>query len=513
MFFTNILNKHKTSILNFIIFFSVSFICYNNVLNVGLFSDDFFWIDRYNKWGFSGFKFNFNDDFFLPISHFFQIVILKIFGINNIFFHFTNIFLLSTIGYFLRIAISYFGKLFNVENLNHIPLLISLLFITSPYNTEVMNWYTAQSYLISTLFFVISFNFYLKFKLYSKFNYLTYSLIAFFVSIFSKEISLVLFPIVFVIELFTANFKSLLKNSLYFFIVVLIYFIVRAIFFNDIIGGYGFNIHTNYSLGLVFNNILAYISKFFGYHRYLNNAIDYYKLIFIISYSLLMISVLIFYFSRKTLLKPLILLFCLFILSLIPVINLETSFLENLQSDRYGFLPSIFAYTTIVFLISSIVKKIKFTIAIVSILIGLNITLTIITNKNWIIAEKIKNEFYSQIIKRVNHNECNIFLNLPDNYRGVYIFRNGFKDFLKLKNIYFKNVDFISLQNIVNEDFNLVVDMKQDSIIIKSDRQNYFMTFMKNHNLKVLNPSIFYLIKKVDCNYWYYSKKQLNKIN
>lgn len=120
--------------------------------------------------------------------------------------------------------------------------------------------------------------------------------------------------------------------------------------------------------------------------------------------------------------KIILILFFLFLVSLLPVLTLETSFLGNIQGDRYGYFPSFFFVLFIGIALRPVWPKLFLSIGIL--LVGLSAYLTVQTNKHWIEAKNIRNAFLNEI-STLEEEKQFILLNAPDNYEGVYLFRHG----------------------------------------------------------------------------------------
>ncbi|OFX57420.1 MAG: hypothetical protein A2046_12600 [Bacteroidetes bacterium GWA2_30_7] len=126
---------------------------------------------------------------------------------------------------------------------------------------------------------------------------------------------------------------------------------------------------------------------------------------FIIITAIVLIFIFIIYYVFRVrkksfhspIIKVIIFSYIFFIVSLAPVINLETSFFKNIQSDRYGFLPSIFFS---IFFISSIILLFRSTFkhVIPIFFLLLYSFLTYSTNQTWEKAYQIKEIFSNNIV-------------------------------------------------------------------------------------------------------------------
>ncbi|OFX57419.1 MAG: hypothetical protein A2046_12595 [Bacteroidetes bacterium GWA2_30_7] len=141
-----------------------------------------------------------------------QIIEINLFEFNVFIIYIINYLLLLLVGLFIYKNIKLLFTLLSVDNnvVNIVAVYSSFLFILNPYNTEVINWFSAQSYLFCSLLFLISLNYYLKFK--SKLVFLFVSIFLLLLSFLSKETSV--FSLVLFITLEAVIFKETISNNL-----------------------------------------------------------------------------------------------------------------------------------------------------------------------------------------------------------------------------------------------------------------------------------------------------------
>jgi len=133
--------------------------------------------------------------------------------------------------------------------------------------------------------------------------------------------------------------------------------------------------------------------------------------------------------NKRTAIIPLLL--TTFIITLLPVLNLFFYWLQHIENDRYGYLPSVFGMMLISYLIFQLAKYLRYGLLIIYL-----ITSTFLlyqTNQNWKASTTV---FYSLLGNyRWYDAENVVILNVPDNYNGAYLFRiigrtSGFQDAL-----------------------------------------------------------------------------------
>jgi hypothetical protein len=217
---------------------------------------------------------------------------------------------------------------------------------------------------------------------------------------------------------------------------------------NSVIGGYGETTHLNFNLLTITKAIGAYFIKYSTFYRY-SNSILISSLVFV-TFIFLSIPILKDLYNKRSL-KNLFFIIALFITSLLPIINLEVTSLYSIQSDRYGY------FSTVVFaiILSHIIccwKNYKLLI-ISTLLISTFSTLTYLDTKKWTIASQICDNYLNELIKQNIENKNVLLLNAPDNYKGIYVLRNGISNFLALKKIN-THVDVHVYQNIYSKNYN-----------------------------------------------------------
>ncbi|MDX2359931.1 MAG: hypothetical protein QNK23_03925 [Crocinitomicaceae bacterium] len=409
----------------------VCILLYSGVFSLGFFSDDFQGIERYKQMGYGGMSDNYNNPFFMPISFWVQLTELRLFGENYFAIKCINLILFSSTAlsiYHLSLKI---GEQLKLESSLKIlaALGVSLLFICSPYQTEAINWFASQAYLLSTLCVVLALNLYLKYRSTQKPVHFAGYLLLFFLALLNKEIAIITPLIAFGLGLLLFNSQhGIIKRTIGVSSVFVLYLFFRYLYLGELVGGYGMDAHLNFDFALLLSATLAYIAKFFLFYRYIPQEL---KSLIIIATGALLAAMIAYLFFSKTnkgqLLRVSTGLLFLFLVSLLPVLNLETTFLGEIQSDRYGYLPSVFFAILLVFPLVLLFKK--HTSLLFLPLIVFSALLTVHTNQVWKEAATVRDNFISSV-KELGYDRGNIIVNLPDTYEGIYLFRHGFDECL-----------------------------------------------------------------------------------
>jgi hypothetical protein len=441
--------------LVFFVFLVLAFVSYRNCFRVDIPTDSYLLMFYFQKYGIAGMLHNFYDVGLYPVADLFNFLLYKLFNVDNpgwiycsLVLHALNSFFLFLLG--LRI----FGC-FKIKRYFLLSLFCSLAFLVSPYQTEVILWAPREyNYLLATGFFILSIYFLFEYCLSPSGKNFWGLHVSFILAILSFEQSLV-FPLVGIclfvfFRMLSPVTCSIKKFLLFVFIpeilLVVIYFCVCKIWLGSWILHYGASIHLLFSLPLIVTNYVKYFAKFFFFFRYLPpgrsnflhtilhidiaNSISTYLLFFTAA----IIFCFLFYRmytkqKNNTLLCAI--LFISFCISLLPVINLDTSFVGAVISDRYGYLPSVLFYLFLILFINLLFGKLW---KIVSVLfVMLSFVLLSETTPLWTEADNycrrlVKNfEPYLETSKKI------YILNMPDNLNWILNFRDGFREYLILK--------------------------------------------------------------------------------
>jgi len=209
-----------------------------------------------------------------------------------------------------------------------------------------------------------------------------------------------------------------------------VYFLLRKAVIGQFIGGYETKFHINLLQVGIIEHALKYILRsvlpalppsserlFLTPLSYLTSGMA----IFIVGYFLWRV--------RKKLASPEGLLFgtCVlcFLISLVPVLTISIN-LFNTESERFLYLPSAFSAVASVFAAFLFFSSQRTAVAIICLLITLEIVALHMVNKRWIIAAHLAREI-AQEVSRYDPDTMMV-INVPDNFRGAYVFRNGLNE-------------------------------------------------------------------------------------
>lgn len=441
----------KERILVLLSFCVIALIAYRSAFGIFIPSDNFSELFFYAKHGAEGINLHFNNGviylFSFPVIYF----LYNLFGTDPYCWMALSVLLHAVISYLVFIiAKELTNPLFEKQS-NYLGIVSGLLFLLSPYQTEAVIWSpTCLSMLFASFWTLFSLYFSIKYFSTQKTSYLCFLHLGFLLAVFSYESSFFLpfacaalfaymrFTKITKVEIRTAVIKVLLPLLG----LVFGYFLICKVFFGEwlIHGGTSFDFQTN--IGHLTENLLKYFAKFFMMYRYWN----FYTLeswiekiypgslvagaLLILTFTLLFFAFLSSFKKQKEAACLVLVLFICFLFALLPVLPLDTSFLKIIYSDRYGYLPSVFFYMSIVIAIYALFKRIAFPL-----LTGIAVLFCILLD-NTITAWKDTNQYCYALLKNFEpymDRDKIYILNLPSYYNGIAAFRTGF-----LESIYFK---------------------------------------------------------------------------
>ena len=434
--------KNKSNYFVFLFFWGLGFIAYRNTFNIFIPSDNaspFYFFDQY---GIDGLKEHFRTAEPFWVSNNALYIFLRLFGTNSFYWIGLSIVFHVVISFLVYRVCSCVQKLFLPESNKWLSFFSGLLFLISPYQTEAVIWEPSNlGILLSTLFILTGTFFVFQYFISAKLFHLLLIHVFFLLAVFSWESSL-FFPATCLLTYFFFRKKN--KNSFSFENYLLKIFFPQAGFIFSYFllcklqSGYwlwhgGETLNISFSPFIYIGNVIKYSAKFFLLYRYLHlEAMDnalrqiYTKPFLLTGLYILFgaILTLAVYFTKKNSKTIfLIFLFLCFIISLSPVLPLDSSFLKYIYPDRYGYLPSAFFYIFLTACVFFIFRKFAFPF-----LLGVIILFWVLLAQTISVWNDV-NDYCSQVIQNfepfLNYDRVYV-LNIPSYYKGIAAFRADF---------------------------------------------------------------------------------------
>lgn len=316
-----------------------------------------------------------------------------------------------------------------------VSVVAGLLFLVSPSHSETVSWIAARADLLATFFSLLSLILFVPLLDQAGIKHSVASLGLSLLAFLSKE-SAVALPFA-VIAITAASRMHSGKSTPRFAILHCILLVlllvsfwgVRSWLLGSMMGGYGPQTHGSLSTATAIKSFVAQILRSFlpplpyGLRDLFRPAM--FPLALFVSGAG---AVTLLYFMVQAVRKRVteattfsLLLFVLVILSLVPVTNIGIS-LFSTDGERIVYLASVFACTLIATISVSLIANKANRAILIGIVVALYTVALYRSNENWRTAGRLLNTINGQIQSFSNSGPVTI-ANLPDNYRGAFIYR------------------------------------------------------------------------------------------
>ncbi len=404
-------NCFKNQHIFYLIIFILCFILYSNTLfNDFVYDDNFqvkdnFWIRDFrfipemflkDVWHFR--SPDWISNYYRPMMHVIYLLSYQIFSLKPWGYHLINILFHAGVSIMVFLVTDKLlkhmksGELYENKGFLSIPFITAIIFAIHPIHSEVVAWISAIPDLSYSLFYLLGFYFYLKFKDGSKISY-TISIISFLFALFCKEPAVTFILIIFIYD-FIRKKEGDRVQSLEEYVPFIMAFIVYLGFrFHALKGFSAFQSHPELSTYQYIINIfplfMDYIIKIFApFNLNIFNVFHPVKQIYEIKSIISLLIVFLYIFLLAISYKKNKLFFfglVFFVIPLLPALYIP-GLGESPLAERYAYLP-LFGFAlciSIVIFRFVVVPKYRFPIIIIIISIGLVFSyLTIKRNKVW----------------------------------------------------------------------------------------------------------------------------------
>jgi len=467
----NLFQKYKNNYpIIFIFFLVISLLIYWPSLNIGFLSDDwgyaylaeqtdyqdaaqfFYQVDLYGTG-----KGNFR-----PLTSFIAVILYKPLLNWPLGLHFVSIFLTVICSI---LVIVFTKKLLNSQTA---ALIAGFIFLTSPLNTENVSWLSASNGLLALIPLLGALIIYVKQKI--KLTHIILILILLIISLTAKEYALLFILFVPLLDKFL-NRNTNWSLILWLLILDTFYLIWRLFVLNGF-GGYltstNQSLHFQFNFTQVFNYIKLPLVFFYNYFNSLNLPL----IINFVSQLIPLFLILILIYSiykKKTNYKPFLIIIILIYLGNLLGWNLFNP-LNPVQAHSRIILISLLWY---VIFMAYLFQQIKHPVVKSLFIIYLIILpiLSIFQVQPWVKAGQVTHEINQSIKQNIQPSQKHFnVINLPDNYQGAFIYRNGLDYFLAMFTMQAK--ENIILNKKHQSELNLPVylnDLKIDLSTIQSE--------------------------------------------
>jgi len=408
-------------------------------LNSYFLSDDFVQIGKVLHGDFSVAWGQEHGGFFRPLFILSYVIDSRLWGARPFGFHLTNV-MLHGLNSFLVFRLA--SRMLTPEGLTRkVAIFAAALFLLHPSHSEAVVWISGRADLLATCFVLSSLLLYFAYEDQTRRLFLFASMVCFGLALLAKESAVCLPFLILIAGVYQSRRKIrhvLLVSSAY--ILILFGFIItRAWFIGGIVGGYGTAQHLNFSPGWIRDRLLEAIvrsvlpplpatwSMFL--FKPLQSPVFY--LIAVVAAASVLLAVLVrrrrcSAAERKLQNRFLLVLAGMFLIALLPVINLRLSLYETL-GERFLYLPSVFAALLIAYLAAVLVRNPQTVLLLVLIIISGYAWSLYRTNLLWRQAANLSHTISRELADAAPQ-EMAVMINAPDNLRGVPVFHNGLSE-------------------------------------------------------------------------------------
>lgn len=447
------------------LFLLAGFLAFANILNSYFLSDDFVQIGKVMAGDLSVVWGKAHGGFFRPLFIFSYLIDTRIWGAHPLGFHLTNI-IFHSLNAFLtfRLTRQLIESLtLTTETRNAISIGAGALFLLHPSHTEAVSWISGRADLIATFFCLASLWWFVAYARGKRFAAIALSLLCFALALLAKESAICLPFLVAVTGVFMGQAGKDWKTRRRFLALValyvsvlLIFVAVRSFFIGSLVGGYGVSQHLNFSPRWLRDRLLEASVRSvlptlpFALSRFLFKPLQSRVFILLSLAATGFVSALVVFRrgcygpdERREQNRFLIVLGTLFLLSLLPAINLRLSLYQTL-GERFLYLPTVFSCLLVAYLLAILLRNNRLWLLAMICILGFYSVRLHQTNRLWREAAELSRSIKDELADSATRDRL-VVLNAPDNLRGVPVFHNGLPEALE----YFQDRKRINLVEIV----------------------------------------------------------------
>ncbi len=437
------------------LFLLAGLIAFSNIINSWFLSDDFAQIGKVMAGDLSFVWGKEHGGFFRPLFILSYLIDSKLWGARPFGFHLTNI-VFHSLNAFLTFVLS-LRLVDDLKLASYTKRLMAIgaggLFLLHPSHTEAVSWISGRADVLATFFCLASLLSYLAYARNRRTAQLALSLLCFALGLLAKESAICLPFLVLTLGLLKkatrtdrSAFRRFLAAMTIYFSTLLVFITVRFLFIGSLVGGYGASQHLNFSLTWLRDRLLEASVR--SVLPVLPSQLAWFLFkplqsrVFILFSLACVGAVAVAFLLRRRWYGPsdlkeqnrfLIGLVLLFLLSLLPVINLRLTLYQTL-GERFLYLPSVFSCLLMAYLAAILIRNHRLLFSILICVLGFYSVRLYQTNRSWSAAARLSRSITNDLVDSSTRDHL-IILNVPDNFRGIPVFHNGLPEAL----LYFQN--------------------------------------------------------------------------
>ncbi len=489
------MSKWMWSVVLFFLLWFIVFAFYFKTAGAGFVTDEIGWLQTYSDIGWQGIFDAFGDKSLHYGYHLIGFLLWKSFGLNGIAWMLVFVTIHTAVAFLSFDIFENLLKTAEVTSAQYIAFAGSLLFAISPYQTEPLVWYACIHYLVCSFLLLLAFRFLLLYIDNRQVKYVVLFYVCFVFALFTLEISFA-FPVLLLVFLLfwqpqTFEWKQrshLIKTFVApSFLLLGGYFLLSSILRGSAVGHYGAAQHLNFSIPLLMANLSKYTAKIFllsqftsfEYRNYLYLIFEKEKFCYLLFTGLLIAAGIFLFFNKKMkdTCRLIFLLFSFFAIALLPILNLYFSYIVNIEGDRFTYFASVFAYQFVA--VASVVIFRKFGWLIVAAMLFFHAKFLYINTESWKNSNTI-NQSLTSSFKWFDAPKIYL-LNLPDNFKGAYMFRASAPDNSFVKTLTLRGNP--AVESKTSQVMNYNMNLTSDSVTVEKISENELkVTFAQGGN-------------------------------
>jgi protein O-mannosyl-transferase len=483
----------------------VALLAFSNNLNSYFLSDDFAQIGKVLHGDFSVSWGQAHGGFFRPLFILSYMIDSRIWHDRPFGYHLTNI-LVHALNSFLVFKLG--GRILQHLNLPTSSIktatgAAAALFLLHPSHTEAVTWISGRADLLATCFCLGSLWRYCAYVDARRAVYLGLALVLGVMALLAKESAICLPFLVLIAGVYLSRGRRVLLEFGAFVTVLVAFILVRAYFLGSIVGGYGTGQHLNFAPGWIRDRLLEAVTRSIlptlpaGWSWFLFKPLQskLFVLIACATIGLLAGGIVVRRrrygrVERRVQNRLVLVLVSLFLLALLPAINLRLSLYETL-GERFLYLPTVFSCLLIGYLSIILVRNRTIWLLLLVGALGFYGWRLYVADQVWREAAQLTRSIKDELATSASQSHLTI-LNAPDNLRGVPIFHNGLPEALQFfqNQRVFERVEINAFQNLqTTHDVIEVRDLDETLTLLPIDRLDIFDRAASSDCFELLSPS------------------------
>jgi len=415
-----------------------------NPLALYFLSDDFDSMFMAQTWSGVIHSYRPGSDFLLHTDHLLYNYNASGYHITNYLLHFLTVFMLF---FTTRQLLQPF---YSPKTVEQYAFVASLIFLFYPFHSECIFWLVGRSSLLAALFAMASIYCYLRKK--AGISWYILSLVCLILGLFSYESIWTLPAFIIILSLIYDKGTTLKYKLLYaggYWLVFFIYLVARFYLTTTFIGSpYGTQKIVSLNILLLLRNLASLLSRSFV--PPMQSSIWF---VICLCIMVLMIAVVLFKIKGQ-ITTPIVVTTIAFLLCLLPVISLGID-THDTESERFLYMPSTFLSILFSIVLHTLFKN-KTAYAI-GVLLAAQIVFLSISYRSFVAASKVT-KATAQGLSSLQQTHIIYCINLPGQYKGGFIFRNGIANAANLFAPQVKEVNIVSQSVLSNYPNNYRLD-------------------------------------------------------